>query len=304
MANKKVSAPLEDQNPMVVDGSGSGVNGKKKRRRRSLPPLSIMLSLAFIFTILLIALVGQDLAGSATEQDLGSVAKPWSSAHWLGTDGLGRDVLARIFAGTSTAILGPLIIASSGLVLSSIFGIAAGYIGGALDSTIMRTVDFFLALPGLLVAIVVVSVLGGGYGMAIIVLSLFNVQGDIRIVRGATIEQKGLPYIEALRSLGIRRNRIMWRHLFPNVSPILVANFAIDFALALVALAGLSFLGLGSQPGTPEWGGLLAENQAILFANPLAALAPGLVIVLLAVAVNLIGDWIYDRYTAPDRVRR
>jgi peptide/nickel transport system permease protein len=271
---------------------------------RARPPISILLSFAFVLSVLFIGVFGQSLAGSATVQDLTSVANPASGSHWLGTDTHGRDILARIFAGTSTALLGPFVIASSGLVLSSIFGISAGYIGGALDSVIMRTVDFFIALPGLLVAIVVVSVMGGGYGMAIIVLSIFNVQGDIRIVRGATIEQKGLPYIEALRSLGIKRTRIMWRHLFPNIAPILVANFAIDFALALVSLAGLSFLGLGSQPGTPEWGGMLSANQSILFSNPLAALGPGLVIVLLAVSINLIGDWLYDKYTAPDRVRR
>ena len=124
-------------------------------------------------------------------------------------------------------------------------------------------------------AIVVVSVLGGGYAMAIVLLSIFNVQGDIRIVRGATLEQKPLPYIEALRSLGIGRRRIMFRHILPNVAPILVANFAIDFALALVALAGLSFLGLGSEPGSPEWGAMLAENQSILFVNPAALAGAG-----------------------------
>ena len=134
----------------------------------------------------------------------------------------------------------------------------------------MRCVDFMLALPGLLVAIVVVSVVGGGYAMAILLLAIFNVQGDIRIVRGSTLEQKPLPYIEALRSLGIGRRRIMFRHILPNVAPILVANFAIDFALALVALAGLSFLGLGSEPGSAEWGAMLAENQSILFVNPAA----------------------------------
>jgi peptide/nickel transport system permease protein len=96
----------------------------------------------------------------------------------------------------------------------------------------------------------------------------------------------------------------MFRHVLPNVAPILVANFAIDFALALVALAGLSFLGLGSEPGSPEWGAMLAENQSILFVNPAASLAPGAVIVFLAVSVNLVGDWLYDRYAAPERVAR
>jgi peptide/nickel transport system permease protein len=270
--------------------------------RRNRPPISVILALAFFSAILLVGLFGQGLAGSPSAQNLRAVAQPPSWEHWLGTDGLGRDVLARVVAGTTTALLGPLVIAFSGFVVSAILGITAGYRGGAIDTAIMRWVDFMLALPGLLVAIVVVSVLGGGYAMAIIVLAIFNVQGDIRIVRGATLEQKPLQYVEALRSLGIGRRRIMARHIGPNISPIFVANFAIDFALALVALAGLSFLGLGSEPGSPEWGSMLAENQSILFSNAAAALAPGLVIVLLAVSVNLVGDWFYDRYSAPDRL--
>lgn len=272
------------------------------RVRRGRPPLSVLVALTFLTAIVLIGLFGQSLAGSATAQNLREVSNPPSGTHWLGTDGLGRDIVARIIAGTKTAMLGPLLIASSGLIVSSVLGITAGYRGGAIDTAIMRWVDFMLALPGLLVAIVVVSVMGGGYALAIVVLSIFNVQGDIRIVRGATLEQKPLQYIEALRSLGIGRRRIMARHIFPNVAPILVANFAIDFALALVALAGLNFLGLGSEPGSPEWGSMLAENQSILFVNAAAALAPGLVIVLLAVSVNLVGDWLYDRYSAPDRL--
>jgi peptide/nickel transport system permease protein len=273
-------------------------------RRRLRPPLSVLLGMAFFAAILVVSLIGRGLAGSPTAQNIRDVARPPSAEHWLGTDGLGRDVLARILSGTNTAIIGPLLIAASGLILSALLGIAAGYLGGPTDTAIMRSVDFMLALPGLLVAIVVVSVLGGGYAMAIVVLAIFNVQGDIRIVRGATLEQKPLPYIEALRSLGIGRRRIMFRHILPNVAPILVANFAIDFALALVALAGLSFLGLGSEPGSPEWGAMLAENQSILFVNPAASLAPGAVIVFLAVSVNLVGDWLYDRYAAPERVAR
>jgi len=264
----------------------------------------VILGFVFFAAILFVFMFGRTLAGSPYAQSLREVSKPPSAKHWLGTDGLGRDVVARILAGTGTAIIGPLLIAASGLMVSSLLGIAAGYIGGWTDTIIMRWVDFMLALPGLLVAIVVVSVLGGGYAMAIVVLSVFNVQGDIRIVRGATLEQRPLPYIEALRSLGVKRRKIMFRHIFPNVAPILVANFAIDFALALVALAGLSFLGLGSQPDSPEWGAMLAANQDILFVNAAASLAPGLVIILLAVSVNLVGDWLYDRYSAPERSGR
>lgn len=266
------------------------------------PPASVMAAFGFVFLVLVVGFLGENLLGSASDQNLQAVAEPPSSEYWLGTDGLGRDVLARLVAGTRTALLGPFLIAGSGLVISALLGITAAYMGGWVDSVIMRWVDFMIALPGLLVSIVVVSVLGGGYGIAIVVLSIFNVQGDIRIIRGAALEQKPLPYVESLRSLGFSRRRIMFRHIFPNVSPLLVADFAIDFSLALVALAGLSFLGLGAPPGTAEWGAMLAENQSILFSNAAAALGPGFAIVLLAVAVNLIGDWLYDRYSAPARL--
>jgi peptide/nickel transport system permease protein len=217
---------------------------------------------------------------------------------------LGRDVFARIIAGSRSAVVGPLIIAASGLIVSSVLGVGAAYLGGAVDNVTLRFVDFMLALPGLLIAIVIVSLGGGGYWMAILVLSILNVQGDIRIVRGAALDQKSLPYIEAARTLGIPRSRIMFMHILPNISAILVADFALDFALALVALSGLAFLGLGAQPGTPEWGTMLSDNEAILFSNPLGSLAPGAAIVLLAVSVNLIGDWIFDRYAGRGRFVR
>lgn len=268
-------------------------------------PASIGIALFLISLLLVLALVGQWLwPVSPSAQNLLDVAAPPGPRHWLGSDTLGRDVLARIVAGSRTAVIGPVIIAASGLVLSSLLGIGAAYLGGAVDTITMRFVDFVLAMPGLLIAIVIVSLGGGGYWMAILVLSLLNVQGDIRIVRGASLDQKSLPYIEAARILGIPRWRIMFRHILPNISAILVANFAIDFALALVALSGLAFLGLGSQPGTPEWGSMLSDNESILFSNPLGALAPAAAIVLLAVSVNLVGDWIYDRYAGRGRFVR
>lgn len=274
-------------------------------RHRPVVPVSIALALALIGILVLLALAGQWLwPVSPSAQNLLNVAAPPGPKHWLGTDTLGRDMVARIIAGSRSAIVGPLIVATSGLVLSSLLGIGAAYLGGGVDIFTMRLVDFMLALPGLLIAIVIVSLGGGGYWMAILILSLLNVQGDIRIVRGAALDQKSLPYIEAVRILGIPRWRIMFRHILPNVSAILVANFAIDFALALVALSSLAFLGLGAQPGTPEWGTMLSENEAILFSNPLGALAPAAAIVLLALSVNLVGDWVFDRYAGRGRFVR
>lgn len=266
------------------------------------PAASVIAAFIFVIIILVVGFFGKPVATGFAGQNLSIVSQPPSAGHWLGTDRFGRDIIARLIIGTSTALLGPFLIAASGLVISALLGITAAYRGGWADTVIMRGVDFMIALPGLLVSIVVVSVLGGGYGIAIVVLSIFNVQGDIRIIRGAALEQKPLPYVESLKSLGFSKSRIMFRHIFPNVAPLLVADFAIDFSLALVALAGLSFLGLGAEPGTAEWGAMLAENQSIIFTNAAATLGPGFSIVFLAVAVNLIGDWLYDRYSAPARL--
>lgn len=276
-----------------------------RRRVRHRTPVTIALAGVIVTVIVLAALVGSIVVGDdATAQNLLQVGRGPSGAHWLGTDELGRDVLARIVVGARPALVGPMIIAATGLVFSALIGILAGYVGGALDSVIMRLVDFVFALPGLLLTIVIVAVVGGGYWLAIIVLCVLNVQGDIRIVRGVALEQRPLPYIEAARTVGVPRWRIMYGHIFPNIAPILVANFATDFAGALVALSGLAFLGLGSQPGTAEWGRMLTDGQPLLFTNPLAAVAPGLAIVALAVSVNLIGDWLYERYANRDSSTR
>ncbi|MEQ1768273.1 MAG: ABC transporter permease [Devosia sp.] len=267
------------------------------QRRRSSVPFTVWLSFLFIAAVIVLAALGPLSTLSATDQDLYAISAPPSGVHWLGTDELGRDVLARLVVGAKTAIIGPFIVAFVGLVVSSLVGIYAGYMGGLADNVIMRIVDFIVALPGLLIAIVLVSVLGGGYWLAIGVLSLLNVQGDIRIVRGAALKERRLTYVEAARAVGVPPGRIMYWHIFPNLLALLASSFAIDFGGALVALAGLAFLGLGAEIGSPEWGSMLAEGQALLFGNPAAALAPATAIILLAIAVNLIGDWVYDRYT-------
>lgn len=260
-------------------------------------PVTIFMALIFISFICIAAIFAPFLAPfDPWEQDLLGVAQNASSTNWLGKDELGRDIFSRLIAGSRSAIIGPLLVASSGLVISVFLGVLAGYRGGFVDNFIMRCVDFIVALPSLLIAIVVISVTEGGYWMAIVVLSILNVQGNIRIIRGVSLEQRKRPYIEALRVVGVGRLSVMYKHIVPNIYPILIANFATDFAGALVALSGLSFLGLGSQPGTPDWGRMLADGQSLLFTNYWAAVGPGIAIVLLAVSVNLIGDWVYDFY--------
>lgn len=259
-------------------------------------PILVLLAFVFVAAVIVAALLQTHLGIQAPGAiDPLSVAAQPSGRHHLGTDELGRDVVARTVVGARSALVGPLVIAISGFIVSGLLGIGAGYIGGLLDSIVMRVVDFMFALPGLLIAIVVVTIVQGGYWVAVLVLAVLNVQGDIRLVRGATLAQRSLAYVEAERVVGLSPWSIMYRHIGRNILPILLADLAVDFGGALVALAGLAFLGLGAQPGTADWGLMLTQGQSVLFENPYAALAPGLAIVLLAMSVNLIGDWLYDR---------
>ena len=275
------------------------------RAVRRIPPFVVTMSWGFVGLIVFLAFFGKYVEPyPPAEQDLFNTSEPPSSEHWFGTDELGRDIFSRVIAGSTTALTGPLVIALTGLVAVSLIGVLSGYMGGRIDMVIQRCVDFMFALPGLLIAIVIVGVFGGGYWMGVLVLSILNVAGGVRIIRGAALEQRSLPYIEAARTLGVPRRRIMYLHVWRNVSPIVFANTALDFTLALVALAGLAYLGLGAGPGSTEWGRMLSENQPLLFENPLGVLAPGFAIVLLATSVTLIGDWIYDRFSYGGRTGR
>lgn len=265
----------------------------------------VVLSCVIVGLVVFLAIFGSLIEPyPPQEQDLLNTSAPPSPDHWLGTDGLGRDIFSRMIAGADSAIIGPFIVAFTGLLAGSLFGIASGYLGGGTDMVIQRVVDFMFALPGLLIAIVIVGVVGGGYWMAVVVLSILNVAGGVRLIRGAALEQRALPYVEAARTLGVPRRRIMYFHIWRNISPIVFANAALDFALALVALSSLSYLGLGTQPGVPEWGRMLSENQSLLFQNPAGVLAPAIAIVLFATSVTIIGDWIYDRFSYSGRTGR
>jgi peptide/nickel transport system permease protein len=264
-------------------------------RRRQRVSLTIALSFAFVGFIALCAIFGDWIAPKDPyAQDLLTGLTTPSSEHWLGTDDLGRDVFSRSIVGARTAVVGPILIALGATLIGNTLGLIAGYKGGWIDSLILRWVDLMYALPGLLVAIVVVGILGGGYFLAVALLIFLAAPYVTRIARGATLEQRPLPYVEAARTLGLSSSHIMARHIWPNVLPFALATACLNFAFALVTLSGLSFLGLGVDPATADWGRMLAESRTLIFDNPVAALAPGMLIVLTAASVNLIGDWFYE----------
>jgi peptide/nickel transport system permease protein len=274
------------------------------RPRAMAAALALAAALAVIFGVVVLALIGSVIAPHSPDaQDVTvSLAKP-GSAHWLGTDMLGRDVLSRVFAGARPAILGPTVITVVSLIAGNLLGLIAGFRGGRFDAILMRWVDVMWAVPGLLVIIVVAGAFDGGYWLAVGLLTILTIPFDARVIRGATLEQANRPYIEAARTIGVSDRRIVLLHLWPNIAGVAVANSSLVFASSLVSLAGLSFLGLGVDPGTPDWGLMLADGQTYLFSNPVACLAPGAMIVITATAVTLVGDWLYTRIASRGGVR-
>ena len=265
---------------------------------RTAIPAAIVIAFVVVAIVVICAFFGGSIApDSPFTQRLQVGDVPPSAEFLAGTDLLGRDVLSRVIHGAWTALVGPVVVAAGAFSIATVLGLLSGYLGGAVDSAVMRWVDFMLALPGPLVAIVVVGVVGGGYWTAVTVLIILFTAPDTRIVRSAVLEQRPRPYIDAARALGVSKTRILFIHILPNVLPIILAYVVLDFAFALVNLAGLSFLGLGVEPGTPDWGRMLFENRTILFTNPVALLLPAAMVILTAVSMNLIGDWLFARFT-------
>lgn len=213
----------------------------------------------------------------------------------LGLDGQGRDLLSRLIFGARTAIVGPLIV----LVLAMTFGVAIGMIAawrrGWLDSFLNFGLDILFGFPGILLAIVAAAVFGGGLWAAAIALSVAYLPFIARVVRNAAVKEGNMEYVAALRVQGVSAWAISLRHVLPNISPIIVAQATILFGYALVDLVAISFLGLGVQPPNADWGVMVNENLiGVIQGYPLPALAAGLVIVTVVVAVNVLGERLLD----------
>lgn len=278
-----------------VPVAGLRAEGGRKARIQ----VSVALSIVFLAFVAVCALLPGLVARGSTQQDiLLGVGGPGIAGHPLGTDTLGRDILKLTLGGTPSAIAGPLVIALGSMLLGLLLGTLAGYRGGPLDAVIARWADLLLALPAVLLAVVVAGIVGGGYWITVAVLIVLFSPSDIRLIRGAVMEQKTQPYIESAKVLRMPAWRIMFRQLLPNVMPVAVANVMLNVAFAIVAMSSLSYLGLGVGPGSPDWGRQLSDGQSILAANPAAILAPGVMIVATATAINIVGDWLYEWLTA------
>lgn len=261
-------------------------------------PPSVRVAISILATIAICAVFGPWIApDSPTAQQLALGEVPPTPQHLAGTDALGRDVFSRVVYGARTALVGPALVATGAYAMATVLGLLAGFFGGLPDTVVMRWVDFVIALPEALVAIVVVGVVGGGYWTAVLVLVVLFAAPATRVIRAAVIEQRSTPYIDAARLLGVSVPRILVVHILPNVRSIVGAYAMLDFAFAFISLIGLSFLGVGAPPGSPDWGRMVYENRTLVFTNPVGLLLPATMILLTAVSINLIGDWLSERPT-------
>lgn len=252
-------------------------------------------SLFFIVFIILVAIFAPVFAPyDPYAQNTENRLMPPSFEHWLGTDELGRDVLSRIIYGARISLIIGLVPTSLSMMLGILLGLMAGYLGKWVDNIIMRFADIMLAFPSLLLAMVVTYTLGSGIVNIFIALSLVNWAGTARIVRAQTISLKEGEMVEGARAIGVSKWKIMFRHILPNCLPSLIVQFTLDIPGSILSESSLSFLGVGAQPPSTSWGLMVTRGKDYLFTEPWLAIAPGVIILLVVLAFNFLGDGLRD----------
>ena len=230
----------------------------------------------------------------ATEIDVPNKLQPPSATHWLGTDSLGRDIVSQLIVGARASIAVGLIAVGIGIAGGVPLGLLAAARRGWVEEAVMRLADFGLAFPALLTAIMLGAVYGPGLTTAIVAIGLFNIPEFARITRASANAVWSREFVLAARACGKGATRITLEHVLPNVASVLIVQATVRFAIAILAEAGLSYLGLGAQPPLPSWGRMLNEGQSMMYQAPLLAVWPGLAIVFSVLGLNLLGDGLRD----------
>lgn len=221
----------------------------------------------------------------------------WSggnSAHWLGTDDIGRDVLSRLLYGTRISLMVGFLVVTLSLIVGVSLGLLAGYFGGWVDQVIMRGVDVLMTLPSILLAIVIVAILGPNLENGIIAVSIVYLPNYIRVVRGTAMSELKKSYIDASKCFGASHWRQVVLNILPNCMAPIIVLASLGFSEGILNVAALGFLGLGAQPPTPEWGVMLADAKAFIETSPWLVSLPGLCILIVVLSFNLLGDGLRD----------
>jgi peptide/nickel transport system permease protein len=257
---------------------------------------SFMLGGLIVVLFLLLAFFPQLFSQyNPTQGDLAnSRLLPPSAMHWFGTDDLGRDVFSRVVYGARVSLQVGLISVGIALVIGSLIGVIAGYFGGVLGEILMRVIDILLAFPSILLAILIVAILGPGLTNAMIAIGVVNVPLYARLLRSTTLQVRNQEYIEAAQALGSGHTRIIATHILPNCLSPLIVQATLGIGAAILETAGLSFLGLGAQPPTPEWGTMLSNAKDFIRTAPWTLTFPGIAITMVVIAFNLMGDGLRD----------
>jgi len=259
----------------------------RRLRRNRAALLGLLIVAAFALAAVLAPFI---LTTDPIEQDLDAQMLPPSRQHWLGTDDLGRDLLTRIVYGGRTSLTVGIVSVVLALSVGTALGLIAGFYGRWADSVTMRVMDIMLAFPATLLAIFIVGVRGPGLNNAMLAIGVINIPIFARLVRGSVLRVRGEEFVDAARALGAAAARILGRHILPNTLAPIIVQATLGIGAAILEAAGLSFLGLGAQAPTAEWGAMLTNTREFLRDAPWAATFPGIAILLTVVGFNLLGD--------------
>jgi peptide/nickel transport system permease protein len=265
----------------------------KASRRFWRNPAAIV-GLVLITVLVLVAVLASVISPDPIAQDLGQRLQPPSSKHWLGTDQLGRSVWGRVAHGAALSLQVGVVVTLISVSVGVLVGLLAGTFGGIWDNVLMRVTDIFFAFPSLILAMAIAAALGPSLTNTIIAVALVNWPSYARLVRAQALALREREFVEAARAIGTSRLGIALRHVLPNtLTPVLIqASF--DIGQAILTAAGLSFIGFGAQPPTPEWGAMVSETRNFISEAPWASSAPAIAILLAVLAFNLVGDGLRD----------
>ena len=227
-------------------------------------------------------------------QDLSIAKEPPSAEHLLGTDRYGRDMLSRVIIGSQTTIFSTLLLVSFITIFGTIIGVICAWNGKTVDNILMRISDMFLAFPGLVFALAVAAVLGGGVQNAVIALAVISWPKFARVARSQTLVQKESVYLRAAKLSGSSTKKLIFKHILPNISGPILVTAVLDIGTMMMELAGLSFLGLGAKPPVAEWGSMMSDTRNLLTTHPWVTMAPGIAIFISVMVFNLLGDSVRD----------
>ncbi len=275
----------------AIPGVSMGRSLLRELRQNRLAAASVV----FLVAVVALALLAPYIAPySPQQQQLMNRLKPPTSEHWMGTDDVGRDTYTRLLYGARISLFIAVTGTLGAVVLGTLLGLIAGFSGGWIDEAIMRVIDVTFAFPGVLFAILIVSVLGPGLSNLVIALIFFGAPTLSRIVRGNVLSLKRQEFVEAARAMGATSIRILFQHILVNCMAPIIVYATLGIAISILIASGLGFLGLGAQPPTAEWGAMLSDARKQLLLSPYMSIFPGLAIFFTVLSLNVIGDSVRD----------